>query len=109
MNHFLLTALVSKLKAVFDPCKTISPESHGGVVDERVLVTHPGVLNLKTAMLQQGEPRVLSKQTDPVLPPGDRRFWVPRRLAPEQGHASHGLRLVGWALPDDGWWAVLQG
>lgn len=32
MNHFLLTALVSKLKAVFDPCKTISPESHGGVI-----------------------------------------------------------------------------
>lgn len=102
INHFLFTSLVSKVNVVIDPCKTVILESHG-------LVTHPGVLDLKTAMLLQGKPRVLSKQTDPILPPGDRRFWVPRRLAPEQGHTSHRLCLVGWALPDDGWGAVLQG
>lgn len=40
-------------------------------------ITHPGTLDLKAAMLQQGKPRVLSKQTGPILSPGDRRFWVP--------------------------------
>lgn len=41
------------------------------------VITHPGVLDLKAAMLQQGKPRVLSEQTDPILSPGDRRLWVP--------------------------------
>lgn len=30
--NFLLTTLVSKLNAVIDLCKTISPESHSGVL-----------------------------------------------------------------------------
>lgn len=32
INHFLLTAVVSKLNAVIDLRKTIGPESHGGVI-----------------------------------------------------------------------------
>lgn len=105
-NHFLLTSHVSKLNVVIDLCKTIGPLwSHYGCV----LVTNLGVLDLKTAMLLQGEAWVLSKQTDAIFPPGDRRFWVPRCLAPKKGHTSHGLCLVGWALSDNGWRSILQG
>lgn len=66
-----------------------------------------GVLDLKAAVLQQGEAGVLPSQADSVLPPGDGGLGLSRCLTPQQRHASQHLCLVGRALADDGWWAIL--
>lgn len=67
------------------------------------------VLDLKAAVLQQGEAGVLPGQADPIFPPGDGGLGLSGRLTPQQRHASQHLRLVGGALADDGWRAILQG
>lgn len=71
--------------------------------------THPGALDLKASVVEQGEARVLSEQTGPILSPGDGGLGLPGRLTPEKGRTSQRLCLVGRALSDDRWRAVLQG
>lgn len=77
------------------------------LLDQNSETHYLGVLDLKAAVLQQGEAGVLPGQADSVFPPGDGGLGLSGRLAPQQRHASQHLRLVGRALTDDGWWAIL--
>lgn len=83
------------------------PQVMNHLPDQSSETRYLGVLDLKAAVLQQGEAEVLPGQADSVLSPGDGGLGLSGCLTPQQRHASQHLRLVGRALADDGWWAIL--